>query len=65
MCDMKRSENKRLKRELRELAAVAHEREFVIQLAELENAFKDWRAGRLGPFELGEKVHRFHDEPSR
>ena len=47
--------------QLRELARVAHARELGRELARLDTAFGAWRAGRLSPHELGERVGRFHD----
>ena len=28
-------------------------------------AFGEWRAGRLSPFALNERIHRFHDSDAR
>ena len=56
---------KSLKKKLRVLASLAHERELQIALAELETQFASWRAGTLTALELTEKVHQFHDGASR
>ncbi len=57
--------SKAAKRQLRELAALAYERELSRELALLERAFQDWRQGRISPFELSDLIHRFHNGPSR
>lgn len=50
---------------LRELAALAWERELGAELARLEEAFGAWRAGALSPHALSDQIHRFHQGPSR
>ncbi len=52
-------------RRLRELGALAHERELAHAPAQLEAEFIRWRANELDAFELCELVHRFHDGPAR
>ena len=58
-------ETKANKRKLRQLAGVAYERELCAELAKLEVEFTRWRAGEIDPFELSDRIHRFHDGPSR
>jgi hypothetical protein len=53
------------KRELRRIEALAYERELTAELAKLEEAFHRWRAGELGPHDLNEAIHTFHQGPSR
>jgi len=53
------------RRKLRELAAVAHERELGAELAKVEQDFARWRRGEINPFELNHRIHRFHDGISR
>ncbi|HYT95102.1 MAG TPA: hypothetical protein VEL76_40670, partial [Gemmataceae bacterium] len=56
---------KAVKRQLRELAAIAHERELRTYLERLEMDFAQWRAGRIDTWELSDRIHRFHQGPSR
>jgi hypothetical protein len=44
---------------------MAYDRELSRELAALEDDFVRWRRGELDPHELNERVHRFHQEPSR
>ena len=53
------------RRQLRELAGLAWERELAAELRLLSNHFDDWRGGRLGPHELSECIHAFHDGAAR
>ncbi|MFL6263303.1 MAG: hypothetical protein ACJ76Y_26710 [Thermoanaerobaculia bacterium] len=58
-------ETKSNKRKLRQLAGVAHERELGAELSKLEAEFARWRRGEIDPFELSDRIHRFHDGVSR
>ena len=58
-------DSKANKRKLRELAGVAYERELGAELSKLESEFARWRRGEIDPFELSERIHRFHDGISR
>jgi hypothetical protein len=58
-------ETKANKRKLRELAGLAYRRELGHELAKLEMDFTRWRGGEIDPFELSERIHRFHDGVSR
>src|SRR5215207_4472333 len=53
------------RRKLRELAGVAYTRELSAELAKLESDFVQWRSGEVDPFELSDRIHRFHDGISR
>jgi hypothetical protein len=53
------------KRKLRELNALAYARELETALAALERDFAWWRAGKIDPFELSDRIHAFHDGVSR
>jgi hypothetical protein len=53
------------RRRLRELGAVAYERELSAELAGLESEFGRWRAGEIDAFELSDAIHRFHQGPAR
>jgi hypothetical protein len=52
-------------RKLRELAGVAYTRELGAELSRLEEEFARWRSGEIDPFELSDRIHRFHDGVSR
>jgi hypothetical protein len=62
---MDREFTKAQRKRLRELCALAHERELSGELARLEAAFRRWRASELDAFELSDRIHRFHDGPAR
>jgi hypothetical protein len=53
------------RRQLRELAGLAWDRELGAELAELEAAFGEWRAGDISPHELSDRIHRFHNGAAR
>lgn len=56
---------KRQRRELRELQQLAWERELSAALEELQIDFCSWRKGDISPFELNDRIHRFHNGRSR
>jgi hypothetical protein len=58
-------ETKANRKRLRELSAVAHVRELSAELAKVEEDFARWRRGEIDPFELSDRIHRFHDGASR
>jgi len=60
-----RDTSKRIKRLLREQAALAHEEELRRALLPLAAAFEEWKAGDLSSGELGVRIHEFHQGPSR
>lgn len=49
------------RRKLRELAEIAYARELAAELAKLDKDFAAWRSGGIDPFELSDRIHRFHD----
>ena len=53
------------RRHLRDLAGSAYARELSRELARLDAAFGAWRGGRLSPYELSDRIHRFHDGVAR
>jgi hypothetical protein len=57
--------SKRIKRLLREQAALAHEEELRRALLPLAAAFEEWKKGDLSSGELSVKIHKFHQGPSR
>lgn len=58
-------ETKATKRKLRELAELVYKRDLSRELTKLEMEFARWRAGEIDPFELSERIHRYHDGVSR
>lgn len=62
---MNKEPTKAQKRKLRELAALAHEHELTHELELLEAEFGRWRKGEIGPFELNDRIHAFHDRRAR
>jgi hypothetical protein len=60
-----RDTSKRIKRLLREQAALAHEEELRRALLPLAAAFEEWKKGDLSSGELSVKIHEFHQGPSR
>jgi hypothetical protein len=55
----------RIKRQVREWAAIAHERDLREALGELRGHFARWERGEIDSFELNQRVHRFHQDASR
>lgn len=56
---------KRIKRQVREWAEIAHERDLRRALGELRTHFEHWDRGEIDSFELNERVHQFHQDTSR
>jgi hypothetical protein len=56
---------KTIQKALRYLAGVAYEAELGRALEELFGDFQKWKAGAIDPFELSDRIHQFHDGPSR
>lgn len=52
-------------RRLRELGSLAYSRELAAELARLDGEFRRWRAGEATPFQLSDRIHHFHQGPSR
>lgn len=61
MTSYTRSEQK----QLRKLVSMAYARELARELETLEGSFREWRAGTIDPHELSDRIHAFHDGPSR
>jgi hypothetical protein len=57
--------SKAVKRRIRELAALAHERKLARALTQLEGDFAQWRQGAIDAFEVSDRIHRFHDGVAR
>jgi len=56
---------KHIKRQIREWAGIAHDRDLRKALGELRDQFGLWERGEIDSFELNERVHRFHEDTSR
>lgn len=57
--------SKKTKKEVRRLAAFAHERELKKALSDLNVKFKQWEKEKLDSFELDSEIHKFHNKISR
>jgi hypothetical protein len=62
---VKRDLTKSQRRRIRELAAIAYDRELSRELAALEGEFARWRSGTIDAYELSDRIHRFHQGPNR
>ena len=56
---------KKQRREIRELIPTVHERDLGNNIAELDKDFEKWRNKEIDAFDLNEKIHQFHQGPSR
>jgi len=56
---------KAVKRQLREMVGAAHEAALRQALTKLEEEFGRWQRGEIDPFELTDRIHRFHQGPAR
>ena len=57
--------SRRIKRLVREYAAIAHDRELGQALRDLDVQFGCWRNGEISAAELNDVIHQFHDGASR
>lgn len=57
--------SKSVRRSIRDMAKTAHDRELATELHSIDEAFSRWRSGHLGPHELNDAIHQFHDGASR
>jgi hypothetical protein len=53
------------RRELRALVELARDREMTSHLESLAKQFDRWRNGAIGPWELADEIHEFHQGPNR
>jgi hypothetical protein len=53
------------RRELRALVELAADREMTVYLNDLAKRFDAWRDGQIGPWELVDAIHEFHQGPNR
>jgi hypothetical protein len=56
---------KRIKRLVQEWAGVAHDRELTRALLELRGHFDRWQRGEIGPSDLDELIHKYHQGTAR
>ena len=56
---------KHIKRQVREWAGIAHDRDLRKALGDLRAEFARWECGEIDSFELNERIHRFHQDTSR
>jgi hypothetical protein len=56
---------KRIKRLVREDAAIAHDRELGQALRDLDVQFGRWQNGEISAAELNDVIHQFHDGSAR
>jgi len=54
-----------MRKELARLVGLAHDRELGLYLSDLEAHFRDWREGSIGPSDLSDLIHEFHDGSAR
>ncbi len=57
--------SKKAKRQLRELAGVAYERELRSALKPVEQARADMHAGKCDTFAVSEAIHQLHQKPAK
>lgn len=62
---MPKNDRKKMKRQMRELATLAYERELGNHLSKLQRNFSEWGAHKITAFELSDRIHEFHNGPSR
>ena len=56
---------KTIRKKLRELASLAHERELSSALETLDSHFARWRRQEIDCFELNDRIHSFHQKTSQ
>ncbi len=56
--------SKLIRKKLRELAGLAHERELSMAMETLDKHFAQWRRQEIDCFELNDRIHRFHQNTS-
>lgn len=54
-----------MRKQLRELAGIAHDRELSLYLSDLEARFAEWRSGEIHAEDLSGFIHEFHDGAAR
>ena len=56
---------KKIKKILKELASLSHQRELAVELKVLHERFNDWENNKIDVFELNEYIHIFHNGASQ
>ena len=56
--------SKPIRKKLRELASLAHERELSSTLETLDRHFAQWRRQEIDCFDLNDRIHSFHQKTS-
>ena len=56
---------KQIKKLIRQYGAIAHERELSQELRDLHSEFERWQKGEISAGDLNDKIHDYHDGPSR
>lgn len=62
---MKKSHDKSIRKRVRELVAMAHERELNAALGKLHEQFKEWQDRKIDAFALSDLIHEFHQKTAR
>lgn len=62
---MMRQYPKRIKRLIREYAAIACAKESDLELEKLSKSFEEWRRGEINSDELRDRIHKFTEGPSK
>lgn len=62
---MQRNHTKSVRKQLRDLVALAHERELARNLDAIATQFDQWRAGVVSPWDLNDAIHQYHQGASR
>ncbi|ADQ13744.1 hypothetical protein [Halanaerobium hydrogeniformans] len=57
--------SKDLKKEIRQLAKIAHKRELENELSDLQEKFKEWEDKKMNVFELDHEIYIYHVKISR
>ena len=57
--------NKKIKKEIRRLAEIAHKRELENALVDLKQKFSDWDNKELDTFKLDHEIYLYHVQTSR
>ena len=62
---MRQDLSKAQKRRIRELSDLAYERDLSREMTALEEDFARWRRHEINVHALSDRIHQFHDGPSR
>ena len=57
--------SKRARKDIREVASIAYERELSAQLVKLQRKFDEWHRKEIDAFQLEQAIHVFHDGAAR